>query len=56
MSGGCDLIKLIYKNIFKYTSQNYWGFGLYPSSGFLIITRKKYKHDVSETGSVSVLR
>jgi hypothetical protein len=32
--------------------QNYWDFGLFPSSGILG-TRK---HDVSETGSVSVLR
>jgi hypothetical protein len=32
--------------------QNYWGFGLFPSSGILG-TRK---HDVSETASVSVLR
>jgi hypothetical protein len=32
--------------------QNYWNFGLFPSSG-IIGTRK---HDVSETGSVSVLR
>jgi hypothetical protein len=40
-----------------YNTQICWGFGLYPSSGFLIFTRKKKnKHDVSETGSVSVLR
>jgi hypothetical protein len=32
--------------------QNYWVFGLYPSSGIL----ETRKHDVSETGSVSVLR
>jgi hypothetical protein len=31
-----------------YNSQNYWVFGLFPSSGILD-TRK---HDVSETGSV----
>jgi hypothetical protein len=38
-----------------YHTQNYWGFfffGLFPSSGILETT----KHDVSETGSVSVLR
>jgi hypothetical protein len=33
-------------------SQNYWGFGLCPSSGIL----ETRKHNVSETGSVSVLR
>jgi hypothetical protein len=31
---------------------NYWGIGLFPSSGIL----GNRKHDVSETGSVSVLR
>jgi hypothetical protein len=35
--------------------QNYWGFGLGPSSGFNNY-KKKNNHDVSETGSVSVLR
>jgi hypothetical protein len=35
-----------------YNTQNYWVFGLFPSSGILG-TRK---HDVSETESVSVLR
>jgi hypothetical protein len=35
-----------------YHTQNYLVFGLFPSSGILG-TRK---HDVSETGSVSVLR
>jgi hypothetical protein len=35
-----------------YHTQNYWALGLFPSSGILG-TRK---HDVSETGSVSVLR
>jgi hypothetical protein len=35
-----------------YNAQNYWVFGLFPSSGILETT----KHDVSETGSVSVLR
>jgi hypothetical protein len=34
------------------TPHNYWVFGLFPSPGILV-TRK---HDVSETGSVSVLR
>jgi hypothetical protein len=33
-------------------SQNYWGFGLFPSSG--ILPNRGY--DVSETGSVSVFR
>jgi hypothetical protein len=41
---------------FKYetetSTQNYWVFGLFPSSGIL----GSRKHDVSETGSVSVLR
>jgi hypothetical protein len=32
--------------------QNYWVFGLFPSSGILGTT----KYDVSETGSVSILR
>jgi hypothetical protein len=32
--------------------QNYWGFGLCPSSGIL----ENRKQDVSETGSVSVVR
>jgi hypothetical protein len=31
-----------------HTSQNYWGFGLFPSSGIL----KNRTHDVSETGFV----
>jgi hypothetical protein len=35
-----------------YYSQNYWVFGLLPSSGIL----ENRKHDVSETGSVSALR
>jgi hypothetical protein len=39
-----------------YNTHNYWGFGLYPSSGFNNNYKKKKKHDVSETGSVSVLR
>jgi hypothetical protein len=33
-------------------TQNYMGFGLFPSSGIL----ETRKHNVSETGSVSVLR
>jgi hypothetical protein len=32
-----------------YNIQNYWVFGLFPSSGIIGIR----KHDVSETGSVS---
>jgi hypothetical protein len=39
-----------------YNTQNYWVFGLCPSSGFQLIRRKKEKHDDSETGSVSALR
>jgi hypothetical protein len=35
-----------------YNKQNYWVFGLFPSPGIL----ENRKHDVSETGSVSVLR
>jgi hypothetical protein len=35
-----------------YNTQNYWVFGLFPSSGVL----ENRKHDVSETESVSVLR
>jgi hypothetical protein len=33
-------------------TQNYWVFGLFPSSCIL----ENRKHDVSETGSVSVVR
>jgi hypothetical protein len=33
-----------------YNTQNYWGFGLFPSPGIL----ENIKHDVSETRSVSV--
>jgi hypothetical protein len=36
-----------------YNTENYWGFGLYPSSGFNNNYKKKKKHDVAETGSVS---
>jgi hypothetical protein len=35
----------------EYNTQNYWVFGLCPSSGIL----ETRKHNVSETGSVSVL-
>jgi hypothetical protein len=35
-----------------YNTQNYWVFGLFPSSVIL----ENIKHDVSETGSVSVYR
>jgi hypothetical protein len=34
-----------------YNTQNYWVLGLCPSSGIM----KTREHDVSETGSVSVL-
>jgi hypothetical protein len=36
----------------KHNVQDYWIFGLCPSSGIV----KKEEHNVSETGSVSVLR
>jgi hypothetical protein len=35
-----------------YNTQNYWVFGLSPKSGIT----ETIKHDVLETGSVSVLR
>jgi hypothetical protein len=35
-----------------YNTQNYWVFGLFPSSGIL----ETRKHDITETGSVSVLK
>jgi hypothetical protein len=35
-----------------YNTQDYWVFGLFPSFGILETRR----HNVSETGSVSVLR
>jgi hypothetical protein len=35
-----------------YSTQNDWVFGLFPSFGIL----ENREHDVSETGSVSVLR
>jgi hypothetical protein len=35
-----------------YNTQNYWIFGLFPSSG----TLENRKHDVPEIGSFSVLR
>jgi hypothetical protein len=35
-----------------YNIQNYWVFGLWPASGIL----ETRIHNVSETGSVSVLR
>jgi hypothetical protein len=36
----------------NFSTQNYWVFGLYPSSNIL----ETRKHNVSETGSISVLR
>jgi hypothetical protein len=42
-SGFCDL---------SYNLEKYWVFGLFPSSGIL----ENRKHDVSEIGSVSILR
>jgi hypothetical protein len=35
--------------------KGYWVFGLCPSSGFFLKTMKR-RHNISETGSVSVLR
>jgi hypothetical protein len=35
-----------------YNTEDYWLFGLFPSSGIL----ENREHDVSETGSVSVLK
>jgi hypothetical protein len=35
-----------------YNTQNYWVSGLFPPSGIL----ETRKHDISETGSVLVLR
>jgi hypothetical protein len=35
-----------------YNTQNYWVFGLFPLSGIL----ENRKHDVSETGYVSIHR
>jgi hypothetical protein len=35
-----------------FNTQNYWGVGLFPSSNMV----ENRKHDVSETGSVSVLK
>jgi hypothetical protein len=37
-----------------YNTQRYWVFGLCPSSGFFLNNNEK--RNVSETGSVSVLR
>jgi hypothetical protein len=57
--GGVDvLLFLSLLNLFAYfakelkETQNYWVFGLFPSSGIL----ENRKHDVSETGTLSVLR
>jgi hypothetical protein len=43
-----------YENTTLYFIQRYWVFGLCPSSGFFLNNNEK--HNVSETGSVSVLR
>jgi hypothetical protein len=40
------------KGMMVYNTQNYWDFGLCPTSGIL----ESRKHNVSETGSVSVFR
>jgi hypothetical protein len=44
--------QFIYREYSNRGAKNYWVFGLFPSSDILV-TRK---HNVSETGSVSVLR
>jgi hypothetical protein len=41
---GCGVTHLLYL-------QDYWVFGLFPSSGIL----ENRKHDILETGSVSIL-
>jgi hypothetical protein len=48
--GGLNTFLQVEKEI--YCSQNYWVFWTFPSSDIL----ETRKHDVSETGSVSVLR
>jgi hypothetical protein len=44
-----DVLELAERNVLP---QNYWVFGLCPSPGIL----KARKHNMSETGSVSILR
>jgi hypothetical protein len=44
--------KVTYKLKLGISTQDYWVFWTFPSSGIL----ETRKHDVSETGSVSVLR
>jgi hypothetical protein len=52
-SNNIDFIKIHYGRFsVKLVERNYWIFGLCPSSGIL----DAREHDVSETGSVSVLR
>jgi hypothetical protein len=46
MSRFCRVLAMVYN------TQNYWVFGLFPSSEI----QKIRKHDVSENGSVPVLR
>jgi hypothetical protein len=47
-----DSIEMILTMV--YAVQNYWAYGLYPSSG--VQKKKTEEHYVSETGSVPVLR
>jgi hypothetical protein len=47
-----NLIRVLSEHLKPVITQNYWVSGLFPSSGIL----ETKKHDVSETGSVSVLR
>jgi hypothetical protein len=44
----CRVLTMVYNTL------RYWVFGLCPSSGFFLNNNEK--HNVSETGSVSVLR
>jgi hypothetical protein len=48
----CDMRTLEEVLTMVYNTQNYWVFGPFPSSGIV----ENRKHDVSKTGSVSVLR
>jgi hypothetical protein len=47
-----DIFSVDYNRSILFKIQDYWLFGLCPSSGIL----KTREHNVSETGSVSVLR
>jgi hypothetical protein len=54
MEVGACLGPMVYNGSYEtalFSTQNYWVFELFPSSGSL----ENRKHDVSETGSLSVL-